>query len=131
MTVFVDTSALFALLDADDQHHSHARSAWTRLIEDEERLTTSNYVLVETYALVRSRLGVAALRALVEDLVPILDVLWLDTDLHEHASAALLAAGRRRLSLVDCTSFVLMRHHGFQRVFAYDRHFTDQGFERV
>ncbi len=131
MTVFVDTSALLAVLDANDGHHAHARAAWTRLIEDTERLATSNYVLVETYALVRSRLGMPALRALVEDVVPVLDVLWLDGDFHARASASLLAAGRRRLSLVDCASFVLMRQHGIQRVFAFDRHFTEQGFGRA
>ena len=131
MTVFVDTSALLAILDADDVHHVRARSDWTRLLETPQRRVTSNYVLVETCALVRSRLGMPALHALVEDLVPVLDALWLDAELHEQASAALLAAGRRRLSLVDCASFVLMRRHGIQRAFAFDRHFAEQGFERA
>lgn len=31
MTVFVDTSSLYALLDADDAHHAEARAAWQRL----------------------------------------------------------------------------------------------------
>jgi predicted nucleic acid-binding protein len=131
VTVFVDTSALLAILDADDVHHVRARSDWGRLLEGPQRRFTSNYVLVETYALVRSRLGMPALHALVEDLIPVLDVLWLDAELHEQASAALLAAGRRRLSLVDCASFVLMRRHGIQRAFAFDRHFAEQGFERA
>ncbi|MFV1957918.1 MAG: hypothetical protein ACC662_00755, partial [Planctomycetota bacterium] len=59
------------------------------------------------------------------------DVLWMDAQLHEQASAIQLPAGRRRLSLVDCASFVLMRRHAIQRFFAFDRHFAQQGFEHA
>lgn len=131
MSVFIDTSALYALLDADDDHHSRARTAWARLLEEDTQLVSSNYVLVETCALVRNRLGVAALRVLVEDLVPVMDVRWLDEETHAQAVAALLAAGRRRLSLVDCASFVLMRRQGIHQAFAFDRHFAEQGFVRI
>ena len=34
----------------------------------------------------------------------------------------------RQLSLVDCTSFVVMRQIGIDDVFAFDRHFAEQGF---
>ena len=131
MTVFVDTSALFALLDADDEHHVRAAGIWERLIENETTLATSNYTLVECYALVHRRLGTAALRDLVEGVVPILDVHWIEEDVHGQAVAALLAAGRRHVSVVDCSSFVLMRRLGITTAFAFDRHFTEQGFVRV
>ena len=42
MTVFVDTSALFALLDADDQNHTRAKDSWSRLLAREEELVTTN-----------------------------------------------------------------------------------------
>lgn len=131
MRVFVDTSALFAVLDADDEHHERAATVWARLLADGVVPTTSNYALLETCALVHRRLGVKALRALVEDLVPVLDVRWLDEETHAQALAALLAGGRRKLSLVDCASFVLMRKLGIERALAFDRHFTEQGFERL
>ena len=59
MTVFVDTSALMALLDADEARHAEAVQTWRRLLDDDHRLITSNYVLVEAYALVQRRLGSA------------------------------------------------------------------------
>jgi len=43
--------------------------------------------------------------------------------------AALLTAGRRQLSLVDCVSFLTMRRLNLKMAFAFDRHFTEQGFE--
>lgn len=60
MNVFVDTSAFLAMLDADDAYHEQAREAWIDLIKQEETLVCSNYVLVESFALVQNRLGMAA-----------------------------------------------------------------------
>jgi predicted nucleic acid-binding protein len=40
-----------------------------------------------------------------------------------------LTSARRRLSLVDCTSFEVMRRLGITSAFAIDRHFVEQGFE--
>jgi predicted nucleic acid-binding protein len=58
-------------------------------------------------------------------------VSFVNSDLHASALAALLAARRRRLSLVDCVSFETMRHLSVTRAFAFDPHFTEQGFELV
>ena len=131
MSLFVDTSALLAFLDADQPRHTDVIDAWERAIVEERHLFTSNYVLVESFALVQRRLGVEALRALADVLVPMLRALWIDEELHAAAVAALLAAGRRKLSLVDCTSFELMRRHGLTEAFALDDDFARQGFALV
>ena len=128
MTLFVDTSALLAFLDADQPRHADTVEAWRRAIDDRDRLVTSNYVLVEVFALVQRRLGVDVLRALAGDLLPLVETLWIDEDLHAAATAALFTAGRRRLSLVDCTSFELMRRHGITHALALDADFERQGF---
>jgi predicted nucleic acid-binding protein len=128
-SVFVDTSALYALLDASDAQHSQARAAWAGLAERRERLVTSNYVLVEAMALIGRRLGLEALRAFDSQFVPLLSVVWVDEALHRRAVAALLVAGLRDLSLVDCASFEIMRETSIDRAFAFDAHFQQQGFE--
>lgn len=131
MTVFVDTSALLAVLDAGDLFHSQAAAEWQQLIEDDRDLVSTNYVLVETFALSQRRLGMEAVQTLDRDIIPILDVLWLDEMLHRAAVTAVLTASRRRLSLVDCASFEAMRQHGLSQAFTFDRHFAEQGFEIV
>ena len=128
MSVFVDTSVLLAILDADQPRHADVIDAWERSIVEERRLFTSNYVLVESFALVQRRLGLEALRALADVVVPVLRPLWIDEELHSAAVAALFAASRRKLSLVDCTSFELMRRHGLTEAFALDDDFVRQGF---
>lgn len=128
MIVFVDTSALYALLDKDDQNHVSAAQAWETLVAREASLVCTNYVLVETFALVQHRLGIAAVRTLEENIIPMLDVRWMAESDHQAGLAALLTAGSRRLSLVDCVSFEAMRTTGLQVAFAFDRHFAEQGF---
>ena len=131
MSIFVDTSSLIAFLDADQPRHAEVIDTWDRAIADEKALFTSNYVLVESFALVQRRLVLEALRALADVLVPMLRVLWIDEELHAAAVASLFTAGRRKLSLVDCTSFELMRRHGLAEALALDDDFARQGFRRL
>ncbi len=105
-----------------------ASSAWTQLAQRREDLITSNYVVVEAMALIGRRLGFPAMRAFHDDLVPLLNILWVEAGLHQQALAALLTAGKRDLSLVDCTSVEIMRQGRIATAFAYDTHFVQQGF---
>jgi len=129
MTVFIDTSALFAVLDADDQNHERAKRVWVKLLTQDAEIVCTNYILVETFALVQHRLGMEAVRVLQEDVVPVLSVEWVDETCHHASVMALLIAARRQLSLVDCVSFYTMRRLGIKTAFTLDRHFAEQGFE--
>ncbi len=131
MRIFVDTSAFYALLDSDDGSHPKVKKAWSKIIQPENTVVTSNYVLVETFALVQSRLGLEAARGFQEDLVPILHVEFVTSAIHRLGVAALLSASRRGLSLVDCVSFEVMRDLGIKTAFAFDAHFREQGFEVI
>ena len=128
MSVFVDTSALLAVLNADDAFHAPARRIWVDLLQRAEDLFCTNYVLVECFALTQHRLGVPAVRVLVEDVLPVLRVHWVTPEEHQAGVSALLTAGRRDLSLVDCVSFHSMRQLGVLEAFAFDQDFVDQGF---
>jgi predicted nucleic acid-binding protein len=127
---FVDTSALYALLDEDDDNH-RAAASWLRGAEADERLITHNYVVVETAALVHRRLGAAAIRSLFDALLPALSVQFVDEALHARAVAAHLAAARSRPSLVDRVSFQLVRDLDLDRAFVFDRDFVRQGIQVV
>jgi uncharacterized protein len=131
--IFVDTSGLYALIDADDHQHADAVTRFLPLLDQHERrglrLVTHGSVLVESAALVQRRLGMQHTRNLLSRLVPLLDVVWVDADLHQRAVEALLAAGRRGVSLVDWTSFLVMRDRAIDVAFAFDDDFVDQGFE--
>jgi uncharacterized protein len=129
--VFIDTSALYAVLDRDDENHRSAAKTWERLLTSAVPLLTHNYVLIETAALVQHRLGVAALRAVHESMAPVIRIEWIQESQHRIAMEMVITAARRKLSLVDCASFVLMREHGVSDVFCFDAHFNEQGFRVV
>ncbi len=128
MSVVVDTSAVYALLDRRDAHHVEAVAFWTD--PDDEDLVTHAYVVVESVALVRSRLGADAANALVDDLLPALRVEMVDRPLHEAA----LADSRRiggGTSLVDRVTLAFAARHGIGRAFAYDADLAVEGLAPV
>ena len=103
--VFIDTSAFYAILDRDDSCHAAARHTWNQLLDSRAPLLTTNYVLLETTAIVQRRIGLAAVRTFQEDIIPVLTVDWVTPSRHNAALDAVLTANRRDLSLVDCVSF--------------------------
>jgi predicted nucleic acid-binding protein len=128
MTTFIDTSAFYAVLCADDPNHLAAKEVWVKLLNQRDDLICTSYVLVETVALLQNRLGIASVRAFHEDVIPFLQIEWIAESQHQAAVAALLITGKRSLSLVDCASFETMRKLGITVVFAFDPHFREQGF---
>ena len=125
--IFADTSAFYALADRADQNHKHARSLFASLLKAGETLTTHNYVIVESAALMQHRLGIAsAVKFLTE--VNRFPIVWVDQNLHENAREELKRQKRARVSFVDCVSFVLMRRDAIRRAFAFDKDFTTAGF---
>lgn len=128
MTVFLDTSTFMAILNKDDANHQSAKKFWGELIYSDNILITNNYVLVESFSLIQRRLGLESVRVFQEDILPLINIEWIDKAVHEAGISALLTASRKKLSLVDCVSFEVMRNLGIKKIFAFDPHFEEQGF---
>lgn len=129
MSVFVDTSAFIGMADSENAQHGDAVRVWDGLLTANEPLVATNYILLETFSLVQSRWGIKAVQDFQDSICPLLSIQWIDEPMHRSGVAAVLAAGRRQLSLVDCVSFEVMRRIGLNRVFCFDPHFEEQGFE--
>jgi predicted nucleic acid-binding protein len=125
--VFVDTSAVYALLDTGDSNHERALRATARLLGEE--LVTHSYVVVEVLSLVRRRLGAGAAARLIDEVLPAIEVTDVDASLRSRALAAFRAATGSDVSLVDRTSFEFMRQRGIRRAWAMDSDFATEGFE--
>lgn len=126
MTVFVDTSAIFAILDEDDSNHPDAQRR-LRALRGED-LVTHTYVVVESLALIGRRLPWRATRTLIDAILPILDVEPVSASLHGTALAAYRESPSAHPSFVDHTSFAFMRMADIGYAFAYDRDFVERGF---
>ncbi len=58
-----------------------------------------------------------------------MSISWVDQAAHRSAFHALLVSAQRHLSPVDCMSFATMRRLGLEKVFCFDPHFAEQGFQ--
>lgn len=126
MPIFADTSALYALLDSDDDRHSDAAAAFEDL--SSQRLVTHSYVAVETAALSHARLGVRVARRFLDDLLTAVEVQMVGAEVHARAVEAFLVASSTKVSLVDRVSFAFMRERGLTTAFAFDTGFRRAGF---
>ena len=121
--LFVDTGAFYAMADESDGHHEAAASAFAARATVGDAVTT-DHVVVETWMLVRARLGHgAAMRwwdAINAAVVEVKGVSSVD-----FARARQIARDwpDQEFSLVDCTSFALMERLSIDEALAFDRHF--------
>jgi len=129
--IFVDTSALYALISMEDRNKVIAVTAWEGMLEHGDTLITNNYILVECFALVQSRLGIDFVRALQSNIVPFLQIDWISNERHSNSMNRVFTANRRHLSLVDCSGFESMQQLKIEKVFTFDDHFREQGFEVI
>lgn len=127
--VFVDTSALYALLVRGDDNHQPALETALLLQTTGASLATSSFVVLETVSLLQARVGVDAVRAFYLDMLPLMEIVWIDSGLLDRAMRALLAASSRRISLTDWTSITLMQERGWPQAFAFDEDFARQGID--
>lgn len=129
--IFVDTSAILSVLVTNDVNHERAVQRWHNLLEENQIMLTNNYVLVESTVIIQKRLGLTKVRDFQENILPFLTTEWLDETQHNIALQHVLAANRRQLSLVDCSCFETMRRLNIEKVFTFDSHFREQGFEII
>ena len=123
--VFVDTSALIALLDADDHRHAQARDAFEAMADD--RLMTHGYVVAESIAVTRRHFGVEGVIRLVDDLLPVTETVSISPELHEEALRSYRRSMPSPASFVDQVSFRLIESLEIGTIFALDADFGSLG----
>jgi len=126
--VFVDTSAFYALSSERDASHTRARDTYEHAKRLQALLVTSSYVVLETISLLQKRHGIAMAERFGDSVAGGVDVVWIDAGQHHMAWKLWKEQRQRGLSLVDCSSFAVMRDVGIRHVFAFDRQFEDAGF---
>ena len=114
-----------------DASHEAVRDAFRRAIESGRRVVTTNYVVVETVAVLQNRIGLEPVSDFTTRVLPLVDVMFVDAGLHDRAVARMLRIDRRRVSLVDASSFEVMDANGIGDVLGLDADFERQGFRLV
>ena len=123
--VLWDSSAVLALLDADDANHAAAVATVERMTTEARPCLATNFLMAETHALLLAKLGRAAARRwLFEGGMPVERALPRD---EERAREILAGYEDKDWSLCDAISFAFMEARGLRTAFSYDRHFRQHG----
>jgi len=125
--VFVDTSALLALINSEDSFHTSATRVLEELSDRHVALFYSNFVRAETYTrLLHTKNPAVARKFLTGEPWPAERVLSVD---EERAKEILLEYEDKYFSYVDATSFAIMERFGTREAFSFDRHFAQFGMK--
>jgi len=131
--ILVDTSAFHALQNAGDvQEHEIAKRVAEQLQGNGAILVSTDYILDETYTLLRSVLGhkvaVAFGREIQRGEIEIVQV---DSSIQKEAWEIFAGYADKDFSFTDCTSFVVMRRGRIELAFTFDRHFQQYGLKTL
>ena len=123
--VLWDSSAILALLDADDADHRRAVAAAHHIVAERRPSFLTNYIEAEAHALLLRKLGRAIARQwLLTGGLPVLRALPQE---EERARAILATHADKDWSLCDAISFAVLESRGARMAFTFDRHFRQYG----
>lgn len=126
--VFADSGYRIAVASRGDGHHTRALEVSRAL--GEARIVTSEMVLTE----VLGALSEPPVRSVIVQIVdsvrrdPNVEVVPQTGQLFREALDHYRSRPDKAWSLVDCASFLIMRHREIREALAHDRHFEQAGF---
>lgn len=128
--MFLDTSGLYCFFNEKDRRHADA----VDFMQSAETQLTTSYVLAEFIPLCYSRrLNQKKTLAFTADLLtnPLIEIIWVDENLHREAFALLQNREDKTYSLCDAVSFLVMRRRRVVEALSTDEHFEQEGFVRL
>jgi predicted nucleic acid-binding protein len=123
--VLWDSSAILALIDADDADHQHAFATARRIAAQRRPSFVTNYIEAETHALLLRKLGRALAREwLLTGGLPVVRVSLRE---EERAKEIIARYADKDWSLCDAVSFAVMEQRAVRAAFSFDQHFRQYG----
>ncbi|NCS68131.1 PIN domain-containing protein [Candidatus Peregrinibacteria bacterium] len=123
MTIFIDTSALLALINSKDEFHKSALNFVKQYHPD---LVTSSWVIEEFISHLHARYGVKEAyngTDFIKDLKA-LKIVYLDKEKLDKIFSIYHEKGSSRISLVDVSNVVIMKDESLKEIFSFDRQFA-------
>jgi len=132
--IFVDTSAFYALEVTTDVNHKSAKAFLNELKNNKYGLLlTTDYILDETYTLLRIRKNHTVAMAFLDKVFKSksIRIIWIDELMFRKALQYAKKYNNLKLSYTDCTSFAVMESFKIKTAFSFDSHFSNVGFTRL
>ena len=133
--LFCDTSGWGNLVDPTQPFHTLATNLYRSARDHDRKVITTNYVISELVALFTSPLRIprSTTIAFIETLKssPYINVIHIDRTLDQEAWELLANRQDKVWSLVDCSSFVVMKQRSIVEALTTDHNFEQAGFTRL
>jgi predicted nucleic acid-binding protein len=124
-SVLWDSSAILALLDADDADHRRAVTTARQIASEKRPSFITNYIETEAHALLLRKLGRVIAREWL--LTGGLTVVRALPDEEQRAKELLARYTDKDWTLCDAVSFALLDARRIRRAFTFDHHFQQYG----
>lgn len=131
--VYIDSSLWKALIDPRDDFFDKAKKIWESLRNENIRLLTTNYILDESFTLIRKRCGIEVINIFRDHLVSDWkNIKIIRVTIADEANAWKWFLNEwSNLSFTDCTSFAVMKRLSIDRAATFDNHFAKAGFKII
>lgn len=132
--IFVDSWGWCAMVNRREEYHELVQYLIAELVEESAKLYTTNFILDETYTLIRTRVHHRAavefhrkLQIMIDG--KLVEVIHLMPEIEQDAWIIFERYDDKDFSFTDCTSFVVMKQQRIVSVITDDSHFKQMGFD--
>jgi predicted nucleic acid-binding protein len=128
--VFIDTSALFAQVDKDDDYHASVLTRIEEIVSAGGQIVVTNFILAELHALLLARFHRQLAFTSVSRLRASHDVLLVrvEPDDEERAWEIIERFNDKDFSFTDAASFAVMERLAMTHAISLDAHFAQYGW---
>lgn len=130
-SIFIDTSALIALMNKKDQFHARAIDILVTIKKGGSNLISTSHVFAETVTRIERKVS-AKQAILAGNMIrnnERIKIIVPQKDIIDNAWKIFQKYQDQEFSFVDCISFALMKELSLTKAFAFDKHFKIIGFE--
>ena len=130
--VFADTAGWGHLIDSSQPYHSQAATVYRRARQEGRKFITTNYILTELVALLISLLRIPRPKIVVfiDGLKSSssVEIVHVDAALDGRAWQFFTQRDDKEWTLVDCSSFMVMKERRITEALTTDHHFEQAGY---
>ncbi|MFW5991600.1 MAG: type II toxin-antitoxin system VapC family toxin [Halanaerobiaceae bacterium] len=133
--VFVDTSAWFSIMHSNDKYHYKIDDKYQQLLDNCNKLITTNMIVGETYTLMRNRLKLnSTIPYDFLDMIKmsrVIKTVVTNKNIESEAIKILRKYNDHKFSYVDAVSFAFMNRMGIKHSLTLDIHFEIAGYHML
>ncbi|MFH0774617.1 MAG: PIN domain-containing protein [bacterium] len=133
--ILVDTWAWCALANKKDTHHEIAAKIDEILVEQGYKYVTTNFILCETYTLIRNntthKIAVEFGEGIqISKKAGLIEVIHITPEIEKEGWKIFKKYDDKKFSFTDCITFAIMKWQKLTEAFTNDFHFVQFGFAK-